>query len=84
MFVNVTTMSAQHAHARMIAIIVEKYDLSLDFFQQLYMYIYIYAGFHSVSLGLLKHLAASFRLPYQAEHYVCSNFARVELVAYEI
>ena len=43
-FVNVTTKSAQHAHARMIAIIVEKstYDLSLDFFQQLYIYIYIY------------------------------------------
>ena len=83
-FVNVTTKSAQHAHARMIAIIVEKspnsshmydhvfmdntnrqavckstvmiyrlpddwyypwnhgrtYDLSLDFFQQLYIYIY--------------------------------------------
>ena len=40
MFVNVTTKSAQHAHAWMIAIIVEKstYDLSLDFFQQLYIY----------------------------------------------
>ena len=45
-FVNVTTKSAQHAHAPMIAIIVEKYDLrldlSLDFNQQLYIYIHIY------------------------------------------
>ena len=42
-FVNVTTKSAQHEHARMIAIIVENctYDLSLDFFQQLHIYIYI-------------------------------------------
>ena len=43
MSVNVTTKSAQHVHARMIAIIVEKStnDLSLDFFQQLYIYIYV-------------------------------------------
>ena len=44
-FVNfTTTKSAQHAHARMIAIIVEmtiigKNDLSLNFFQQYHIYI---------------------------------------------
>ena len=67
-FVNVTTKSAQHAHARMIAIIVEKspnsshmypYDLSLDFFQQLYIYIYICTHFATSShihilLGVLS------------------------------
>ena len=43
--------SALHAHARMIAIIVEKsltwLDLSLDFFQQLYIYIYIHISYDS-------------------------------------
>ena len=42
-FVNVTTKSGKHAHARMIAIIVEKVQ-SLDFFNNnIYKYIYIYS-----------------------------------------
>ena len=40
--VNVTTKSAQHAHARMIAIIVVYIWLEFGLFQQLYMYIYVY------------------------------------------
>ena len=51
-FVNVTTKSTQHAHARMIYRLPDDwyypwnhgrtYDLRLDFFQQLYIYMYIY------------------------------------------